>query len=195
MSANQIIGGSINQNALTGFQRNQKNSRNLEDQLLNPGSNEKMKADRSGQAKKAKEAASSKTDLTGIFEKNDKTKKSSEVNEYLKIISRLENRTKRGDLSQKDFDKVADSLDKKLNGMKDQQKKRLMSMKFFKDQKIFDLKNFKNTLKLLYNDEMTRDKIFGFLKLPEFMSILMDEPEIATTYAPPVMGQYPRYNA
>ena len=108
------------------------------------------------------------------------------INEYLKIISRLENKLGQGELSPEDLQQITSSLETKILALPDVQKTRLRNMELFKKNGIDNIKDLKKTLSEMFNDMSKKDDVFAFLKSPEFMSVLLNEPGKPMSYSPPV---------
>jgi len=172
--------GSLNK--MTAKPVNNINEHRTENRSLkNPGSSGANEAFKSN---KANSILNQQNDLSSIFNKENKNRQSTDVNEYLKVISRLENKINKGVMKNEDVTNVMHSLDEKIQDLKSPQKNRLMQIDFLKKQGITNLKLFKNKVSDMVNDNLKRNDVFDFLKNPDFMAILLDEPEIATTYAP-----------
>ncbi len=106
-----------------------------------------------------------------------------EINEYLKILSRLENKLNLDQLEDEDLDKITTSLEEKILSLTDLQKTRLRSTQFFKENGIENIKDLKKTLFDLFKDVDEREALFDFLKSPEFMGMLLNESEKPFTYS------------
>lgn len=113
----------------------------------------------------------------------DKGQDKLEVNEYLKILSRLENKLNLDQLKDDDLDKISASLEERILMLSDQQKTRLKNMPFFKENGIENIKDLKQTLFDMFKDVDEREPLFEFLKSPEFMSLLLNESNKSATYS------------
>ncbi len=109
-----------------------------------------------------------------------------EVNDYLKILSRLENKLDLEEITDEDLDKITTSLEERILALNDVQQNRLRNMEFFKQNGIDNTKELKQTLIEMFEDIDKRTELFEFLKSPEFMSILLNEAEKPFTYPSPV---------
>ncbi len=111
-----------------------------------------------------------------------------EVSEYLKTISRLENKLNLDEITDEDLDKITTSLEERILELSDIQKKRLRNMDLFKKKGIDNIKELKKSFVEMLKSHDERDTIFEFLKSPEFMGILLNEQTIPANYAS-VMNQ------
>ena len=127
-----------------------------------------------------KKAIENKTGL-----QNGSDKKSTEIDEYMKIVSRLENKLKTGDLEEKDLEKITTALEKKIKSLSDQQKSRLKKMKLFKKEGIKNIKDIIDSITKMFRKGSERERLFSFLKDPEFLSILMGKEGQWSVYSPP----------
>jgi len=115
-------------------------------------------------------------------------KDSPEINEYLKMISRFENKVKKDEVGEEDLNKILQALEERIVSLEEQDKTKLKNLEFFKQHHIENLKTMRETLAEMFNDELERETFFEFLKSPEFISILLSQEEKMTAYAPPRSG-------
>ena len=115
----------------------------------------------------------------------EKGKDKLEVNEYLKLVSRLENKLKMGELEESELEKISQSLEDSVLSLNDVQKNRLLKMAFFKKFNIDNIKDLKKTMFDLFKDVNEREELFEFLKNKEFISILLNETEKPSIYSAP----------
>lgn len=122
----------------------------------------------------------------GRTEKPNKDAESStpKINEYLKMISRFENKVKQNEIEDKDLEKVMKALEEKILSMNTAQKNRLKNIDFFKKKGVENLKNMKESLLELFESEKDRGKFFDFLKSPDFVNVLLNEQERIKGYTP-----------
>lgn len=130
-----------------------------------------------------KDRNSSSPDLNAENGK-DKNNDKLEVNEYLKIVSRLENKLNLDELNDEDLNKISASLEEKILSLSSVQKNRLKNLEFFKEHGIENINDLKNTLFELFKNVDEREPLFEFLKSPEFMNILLNESDKPMTYSP-----------
>ena len=71
---------------------------------------------------------------------------SPKINEYLKMISRFENKVKQDQVEEKDLERIMKALEEKILSMNSNQKNRLKGLEFFKKHGIENMKNMKQTL-------------------------------------------------
>jgi hypothetical protein len=116
----------------------------------------------------------------------DNGKDKLEINEYLKILSRLENRLNLGELEEEDLDKISASLEERILALPDIQKNRLRNLEFFKKHGIENIKELKKTLFEMFKDIDERNGLFEFLRSPDFMAILLNEMDKPITYSAPL---------
>ncbi len=169
---------STNQEKVQSLIRNQRNEKRKESEVsaestTKQANNIKKKEQSSLSANKkvANETGSSKNE--------DKL----EINDYLKIVSRLENKLNLGQLEDEDLENISASLEEKILSLTDMQKTRLRRLPFFKDNGIENIKDLKKTLLELFKDVDEREVLFDFLKSPEFMSMLINESDKPFTYS------------
>ncbi len=113
------------------------------------------------------------------------SKKETEVSEYLKAISRLENKIKADDLSAEDLDKTLTKLEEKIMSLSPQQKRSLRKLEFFLQGNIENLSGLKDHLTKTFNDPAKQKEGIEFLKDPKFMAILESKDDsTAKTYGP-----------
>lgn len=179
---------SIKSSSLGRIQDSTKNALNRKDNPLD----QKQAVENSGaQLKQAKGAnraeilSSLKNAGKGEKPQKDFENASPKVNEYLKMISRFENKVKLDQIEEKDLERVIKALEEKILSMNTQQKNRLKNIELFRKSGVENLKNMKETLLELFENKSTRDTFFEFLKSPEFVTILMNEQEQLKGYSPP----------
>ncbi len=138
--------------------------------------------------KKAQHAATSqgKEKSAATMEKKQPQGKADEVSEYLKSISRLENKLKKNEVSDEDLGKLMEKLEEKIKSLTPQQKKALKKMEFFMQGSLENLKDFKGHLTKMLKDPPERGKALEFLKDPRFMALMEDKKEepLAQGYGP-----------
>ena len=110
---------------------------------------------------------------------------SPQVNEYLKMISRFENKVKQDEIEEKDLERVMKALEEKILAMNTQQKNRLKNIELFKTKGIENLKTMKETLVEMFESKTEQEMFFEFLKSPEFVTVLLNEPDQMKNYSPP----------
>jgi len=125
--------------------------------------------------------AKNQSDENDLEKGKDKLK----VNEYLKLVSRLENKLKMGELEESELEKISQSLEDSVLSLNDVQKNRLLKMAFFKKFNIDNIKDLKKTMFDLFKDVNEREELFEFLKNKEFISILLNETEKPSIYSAP----------
>lgn len=158
--------------------------------LIRNQRNEKRKESEVSSENATKQANNIKSKQNAALSANKKTTNESEgnkdkleINEYLKILSRLENKLNLDQLEDKDLDKITTSLEEKILSLTDLQKTRLLSTQFFKENGIENIKDLKKTLFDLFKDVDEREALFDFLKSPEFMGMLLNESDKPFTYS------------
>ncbi|NQU65325.1 MAG: hypothetical protein HQ517_13720 [SAR324 cluster bacterium] len=125
--------------------------------------------------------------------KTDRLKKEFEestpqISDYMKMISRFENKVKQDEIDKKDLDRLMQSLEEKILSLNDQQKTKLKNIEFFKKRGIENLKSMRETLIEMFDSEKDRENFFEFLKSPEFVTLLLNEQEQLNSYKPPAGG-------
>jgi len=113
------------------------------------------------------------------------------IDEYLKMISRLENKVKKDEIADEELEKVIKSLEEKILSLDDQQKLKLKNLKFFKKQGIENVKTLKKTLENMFHDEIEQKTLFDFLKSQEFITVLLNGDDKANTYTLQKLTQKP----
>jgi len=167
---------------------------------LNPSSPRNHLAPESSAAKTGRSGKSPKAEVMSSLRNRDKTDSSNgmlhrdspKINEYLKMISRFENKVKQDQIENADLEKVIKALEEKILSMNEPQKQKLKNIDFFKKRSIENLKTMKETLTNMFNDKLQRDRFFEFLKSPEFITVLLNEPDKANGYPPPKTVANPR---
>ena len=110
---------------------------------------------------------------------------SPQVNEYLKMISRFENKVKQDQIEEKDLERVMKALEDKVLTMTPQQQNRLKMLEVFKTGGIENFNNMKDILIEMFENKAERETFFEFLKSPEFVTILLNEQDQLKGYTPP----------
>lgn len=119
-------------------------------------------------------------------ESDTTSKKDHSIDEYLTLISRLENRIKNGEIKDEELNKILTALEKKIESLSDKSRIRLFQLDEFKKMKIEDQKLLKKALIERIKDTRERDKVFNFLKSKEFIATLKGQPDKPLTYNKPV---------
>ena len=111
------------------------------------------------------------------------------VTEYLKVISRLENKILQGDMKPEDLENALSNLEEQLKGLSTPQKNRLMNLAFFKKYQLENLASLKETLTDILNNPLEQKEGFDFLRSQELMQMLDPKSaEQAPTYGPNLGG-------
>ncbi len=145
-------------------------------------------------ANRAEIASSLKGAKKGEKLPKDFENSSPQINEYLKMISRFENKVKLDQIEEKDLERVMKALEDKILSMSTQQKNRLKNIELFKTKGVENLKSMKETLTEMFNSKNERETFFEFLKSPEFVTVLLNEQDQLKGYTPPVKGAIPQNN-
>ena len=128
-------------------------------------------------SQQAKKPSEPKTDQVDKHENKD-------IEKYLKMLSRFENKLKKGEIEEKDLDKIFENLSKRIESLNTTRKKRLMDSQFFKKNEIINLKTMKDSLTDLFQDDKKRVDGFDFLRSPEFISLIHNQTDSSQTYSP-----------
>ncbi|MBU2648857.1 hypothetical protein KKI24_29390 [bacterium] len=120
--------------------------------------------------------------------KKDFENESPQISEYMKMISRFENKVKQDEIEKKDLERVLQALEDKILSMNTQQKNRLKNIELFKKKGVENLKTMRETLVEMFEDKNERENFFDFLKSPEFVTILLNEQEHPKGYSPATAG-------
>ena len=107
-----------------------------------------------------------------------------EIEQYLKMISRFENKLKKDEIEEKELDKIFDNLSERIGSLNTTRKKRLMDSQFFKKNNIINLNTMKDSLTELFQDDKKRIDGFDFLRRPEFISLIHNQTDASQTYSP-----------
>ena len=128
-----------------------------------------------------KNAASATSETKGT-----KSKADVEVSEYLKSISRLENKLKKGEVTEADLGKLMKRLEEKIQSLTPQQKRVLKNMEFFMQGNLENIKEFREHLLESLMEEKDRQSAIDFLKDPKFMAMMEDKEgeTLLTSYGP-----------
>jgi hypothetical protein len=174
----------------SGLGRIQDATKNASNRKENPQEKRQLSENSASNTKQAKganraEIISSLKDKSRIEKPNKDAESSSpKINEYLKMISRFENKVKQNEIEDKDLEKVMKALEEKVLSMNTAQKNRLKNIDFFKKKGVDNLKNMKESLVELFESEKDRETFFDFLKSPDFVSVLLNEQERIKGYTP-----------
>ena len=101
-----------------------------------------------------------------------KTQLSKELQEYFRVIDRLEQNLTAKNISTEELDTAIDGLQEKLTGLSPDQKKKLLGMEFFVKNKIENLKALKVALTEALQDEAKRTEALDLLKDKQFISLI-----------------------
>ena len=168
-----------------------------------PAKNDRLKSDgkkpKKTNDKPIKAQKNQKTELAHAQKETGKGKElaksigseTPKIDEYLKMISRLENKVKNEEMAEDDLKKVIKSLEEKILSLDDQQKLKLKNLKFFKKQGIDNVKTLKKTLDDMFHDVFEQKTLFEFLKSQEFITVLLKGDDKANTYSPQKMPKPP----
>ena len=141
--------------------------------------------------KKVEVVQNNKNAHKGKDSTKSKGRQTPEIDEYLKMISRLENKVKKDEMADKDMKKVVTSLEDKIKSLNEQQKQKLRNLKFFKKQGIDNIKTLKKTIENMFKDEVEQKTLFDFLKSREFITVLLNEEDKTNTYSPKKLNLNP----
>lgn len=108
-----------------------------------------------------------------------------EISEYLKMVSRLENKLKQGSIEDEELTEIISALEKQILSFSDQKKDRFKNLPFMKSYGVQNLKDMKDVLTDMFMKPAERDTLFEFLKSPEFMALLLNNSN-PHVYSPPV---------
>lgn len=137
------------------------------------------------QQKKAGSAAGGAKSSPKTGNQSESTKQTStQVNQYLTLISRLENRLNKETLEEDELDKILTSLAEKIQSLSRKSRERLFELQEFKDMKIEETKELKKEMEARLEDKEKRKQVFAFLKSKGFVSMLQNQPVQPTTYQP-----------
>lgn len=102
-----------------------------------------------------------------------------EISEYLKGISRLENKLKEDDITDEDLGKLMSKLEEKILSLSPQQKKVLKNMEFWMQGDLETVNEFTEYVadNLKSKDDQERSKAIGFLKDPQFIALIENKEE------------------
>jgi len=107
-----------------------------------------------------------------------------EIEQYLKMLSRFENKLKKDEIEEKELNRVFENLSKRIGSLNTTRKKRLMDSQFFKKNDIINLNTMKDSLTELFKDDLKRIDGFDFLRSPEFISLIHNQTDASQTYSP-----------
>lgn len=111
------------------------------------------------------------------------SKELSNVGEYLKMISRLENRMSQNSLSNKELDSTLGSLEERLNDLNTAQQKKLLGMQLFKKMGVDDMLSMQEIFRKIFQDPEQQKQGIELLKSQEFISLLMNKPQAQNSYS------------
>lgn len=129
--------------------------------------------------------------------KDAKNQEDPEISEYLKGISRLENKLKEEEITDEDLGKLMSKLEEKILSLSAQQKKVLKNMEFWMQGDLETVTEFTEYVadNLKSKDDRERDKAIDFLKDPQFISLIdgKEEEDLkAQGYGPSLNKPAPR---
>ncbi len=130
-------------------------------------------------AKEADQLAAKAAEQTPEPKDAKKQDEDPEISEYLKGISRLENKLKEDDISDEDLGKLMSKLEEKILSLSAQQKKVLKNMEFWMQGDIETVNEFTEYVadNLKSKDDQERAKAIGFLKDPQFIALIENKEE------------------
>ncbi len=113
----------------------------------------------------------------------------SEKSDYLKMISKLENRVISKTMEQEELVKMFSALEEKLVSFNPKQQVKLLDLELFSKLNIKNLDNIGETLSGLINKKETQTDLFGLLKSQDFISLLMNNPFTPEKYSSASVNQ------
>jgi hypothetical protein len=174
----------LNSSSLGRIQDATKNALNRKDNPLGKQQKPENSAARSKQANKAEILSSLKDPKKNESSDKKFENASPQINDYMKMISRFENKVKQDEIEKEDLERVMQALEDKILSLDEQQKHKLKNIEFFKEKGIENLKTMKETLIEMFDDQSERETFFEFLKSPEFVTVLLNEPKVFESYKP-----------
>ncbi|MBT4266108.1 MAG: hypothetical protein HN580_08230 [Deltaproteobacteria bacterium] len=178
----------LNSSSLGRIQDATKNALNRKDNPLGKKQKPENSAARTKQTNKAEVLSSLKDPKKTESLDNKFENASPQINDYMKMISRFENKVKQDEIEKEDLERVMQALEDKILSMNEQQKTKLKNIDFFKKRGIENLKSMRETLIEMFDDEKERENVFEFLKSPEFVTLLMNEQKPLENYKPTSAG-------
>jgi len=178
----------LNSSSLGRIQDATKNALNRKDNPLGKKQKPENSAARTKQTNKAEILSSLKDPKKTESLDNKFENASPQINDYMKMISRFENKVKQDEIEKEDLERVMQALEDKILSMNEQQKTKLKNIDFFKKRGIENLKSMRETLIEMFDDEKERENVFEFLKSPEFVTLLMNEQKPLENYKPTSAG-------
>ena len=157
--------------------------------IQNYASSATKQADKNSVSKQAKSAPTETKSSVAKKESEAKVdqgikNENKEIEQYLKMLSRFENKLKKDEIEEKELDKIFDNLSERIGTLNTTRKKRLMDSQFFKKNDIINLKTMKDSLTELFQDDKKRVDGFDFLRSPEFISLIHNQTDASQTYSP-----------
>jgi|GEM_PF-2396583 len=181
----------LNSSGLGRNQNSTKNALNRKDNPLDkkqPLENSDVRLSQAKRSNRAEIVSSLKDPAKTDSVKKDFENESPQISEYMKMISRFENKVKQDEIEKKDLERVLQALEDKILSMNTQQKNRLKNIELFKKKGVENLKTMRETLVEMFEDKNERENFFDFLKSPEFVTILLNEQEHPKGYSPATAG-------
>ena len=178
----------LNSSSLGRIQDPTKNALNRKENPLGKQQKPENSAARTKQTNKAEILSSLKDSKKTEGSEKKFENASPQINEYMKMISRFENRVKQDKVEKEDLERVMQALEDKILSLNEQQKLKLRNIEFFKKKGIENLKTMKETLIEMFDNETERETFFEFLKSPEFVTVLLNEQKVFESYKPASMG-------
>lgn len=110
-------------------------------------------------------------------------KNSTDINKYLRLISRLENHVKGNSIDKEELNRMLSSLEKKILALGRKEKNRIIKTAEFEKLKVKDLRNLQKRMVELIESKEQRKDLFDFLKSKEFISVIRQKPMTPQTYS------------
>jgi len=178
----------LNSSSLGRIQDATKNALNRKENPLGKGQKPENSAARTKQANKAEILSSLKDPKKNESSDKKFENASPQINEYMKMISRFENKVKQDEIEKEDLERVMQALEDKILTLDEQQKLKLKNIEFFKKKGIENLKAMRETLIEMFDNDTEQEEFFEFLKSPEFVTVLLNEPKVFESYKPAANG-------
>lgn len=178
----------LNSSSLGRIQDPTKIASNRKENLLDKKLNHENSAVQTKKTNRAEILSSLKDSKKTDRQKKEFEESTPQISEYMKMISRFENKVKQDEIEEKDLERLMQALEDKILTLNEQQKTKLKNIEFFKKRGIENLKTMRETLVDMFDSEKERESFFEFLRSPEFVTLLLNEQEQLSSYKPGAAG-------
>ena len=110
-------------------------------------------------------------------------KNSTDINKYMRLISRLENQVKGEAIDKKELNRMLSTLEKKILALGRQEREKIIQTAEFKNLDVKDLRFMQKRMLEMIENKDQRKTLFDFLNSKDFISIIREKPLAPQTYS------------